>query len=228
MKNYKYLPVISGIFTATLVITNLLNNKFFEIFGFAFPAGILTFPLSFLIGDALTEVYGYAAARRVIWTGFGVLMFMVAAVVGSIHLPAAGFWKNQSAFAAVLSQIPRIVVASILAYFAGEFCNSYVLAKSKVRTEGRGMWVRFVTSTMAGQAVDTVVFMTVAFVGVYPPEAMLPLFLSSWAVKVLWEIVALPASVPFITWLKATEHEDYFDRGTNFSPFHIGGNKVEP
>lgn len=221
MKSQKYLPFIAGIFAATLVITNLLNNKIFVLGGFAFPAGILTFPLSFLVADCLTEIYGYSAARKVIWTGFAALLFMVVAVIGAVHLPPAAFWPNQEAFRTVLNQVPRIVCASMLAYFAGEFCNSYVLAKSKVRTQGRGMWLRFVTSTMAGQAVDTVVFMTVAFLGIYPPQAMLTLFASAWVFKVLWEVVALPVSVPLVRWLKAAESEDYFDRNTDFNPFHI-------
>lgn len=221
MRNQRYLPYIAGIFSATLVITNLLNNKIFMLAGFAFPAGILTFPLSFLAADCLTETYGYSAARKVIWAGFASLLFMVFAVVAAIHLPAAEFWTNQEAFRAILNQVPRIVAASMLAYFAGEFCNSYVLAKSKVRTEGRGMWLRFVTSTMAGQAVDTIVFMTVAFLGVYPPKAMITLFVSAWVFKVAWEVVALPISVPFVRWLKAAEQEDHFDRDTDFNPFHV-------
>lgn len=221
MKNRKYSTLIAGIFTATLVVTNILNTKIFVFLGFAFPAGILTFPLSFLAADALTEVYGYRVTRQVIWSGFAALIFMAASAMIAIQLPPASFWELQTSFAAVLNQIPRIVVASILAYWMGEFCNSYVLAKSKVRTEGKGMWLRFVTSTMAGQGIDTVVFMTIAFLGIYPPSAMLTLFLSSWVFKVCWELVALPVSVPFVRWLKAVESEDYFDRHTNFNPFTV-------
>lgn len=221
MTRHKYLALISGLFTATLVITNVLNSKIFLFFGFAFPAGIVTFPLSFLAADLLTEVYGYRVTRQVIWSGFASLLFMIAAVSLAVALRPASFWPDQTAFATVLSQIPRIVLASMMAYWSGEFCNSYVLAKSKIRTEGRSMGLRFVASTMAGQAIDTVVFMTVAFLGVYPPGAMLTLFLSSWAFKVLWEVIALPVSIPITNWLKKAENEDYFDRATNFTPFSI-------
>jgi queuosine precursor transporter len=221
MKNYKYLNLIAGLFTATLVLTNILNTKIFAFLGFTFPAGIVTFPLSFVAADALTEVYGYRVTRQVIWSGFAALMLMVVAVVGTIHLPPASFWQLQNSFEAILNQVPRIVVASVLAYWSGEFLNSYVVARSKVRTEGRGMWLRFITSTMAGQAVDTVVFMSIAFLGVYQASQMITLFISSWVFKVLWELVALPVSVPFVKWLKAAENEDYFDRDTNFTPFSI-------
>lgn len=224
MKTYTYLPIFAGVFTATLVITNLLNTKLFVLFGFTFPAGILTFPLSFLMADALTEVYGYTSTRKVIWTGFSILTFMALVMWGAIHLPAAGFWPNQAAFSTIFAQVPRLVVASILAFLCGEFCNSYVLAKSKIKTEGRGMPVRFITSTMAGQAVDTVVFMGIAFTGIYPAGTMLTLFISSWALKVVWEVIALPISIPFVKWLKKAEQEDHFDRETNFSPFTLKEN----
>jgi queuosine precursor transporter len=163
MRNHKFIPFIAGAFTATLVITNILNTKIFVFVGFAFPAGIITYPISFLAADILTEVYGYRVTRQIIWSGFAALLLMVATAIMTIHLPAAPFWQLQSSFESILAQVPRIVVASILAYWTGEFCNSYVLARSKIRTEGRGMWLRFVLSTMAGEAVDTLVFMTVAF-----------------------------------------------------------------
>ena len=224
---YKYLTLIVGLFTATLVITNLLNTKLFMLFGFAFPAGILTFPLAFLVADILTEVYGYSATRRVIWTGFASLILMAVATLVADSLTPAPFWPHQEAFSALLRQVPRIVAASMLAYWAGEFTNSYVLARSKARTARNtgtprtGMPLRFVTSTMAGQAVDTLVFMTIAFLGVYPRDAMLTLFLSSWAFKVIWEVIALPVSVPLVSWIKKAENEDHVDTNTNFSPFAL-------
>lgn len=221
-RTFRYLHIIAGLFTATLIVTNLLNAKIFAVLGFAFPAGIITFPLAFLAGDILTEVYGYSTTRSVIWTGFASIAFMAGVGVAAIHLPAAGFWHNQPAFEAVLAQEPRIVLASFLAYFAGEFCNSYILAKFKVLTRGKGMWLRFVSSTVGGQAIDTLVFMSVAFLGVFPAGAMLTLFISSWIFKVSWEIVALPVSLPITRWLKRQEDEDYFDRDTNFNPFHLG------
>ena len=224
---YKYLTLIAGIFTATLVLTNLLNTKIFSLFGFTFPAGILTFPLTFLAADALTEVYGYRATRQVIWAGFASLVFMALAAAVTIALPPASFWPLQDAYAAILNQVPRIVIASILAYWCGEFVNSVVLAKSKVRTDGRGMPIRFVTSTLAGQAMDTIVFMSIAFIGVFPASEMLKLFITSWIFKVLWEVIALPVSVPLVRWLKAAEREDYFDRNTDFTPFSIRVNEPQ-
>jgi queuosine precursor transporter len=221
MRHYKFLPLIAGIFTSTLIITNILNTKIFVLLGFSFPAGILTFPLSFLAADALTETYGYRVTRQVIWSGFIALLLMAGCSYGAIYLQPAPFWNLQNSFANILQQIPRIVLASILAYWAGEFCNSYVLARSKVKTNGKGMWVRFVSSTMVGQAVDTTVFMIIAFLGVFPPQAMVTLLLSSWVLKVLWELIALPVSIPLVRKLKLIENEDYFDRGTNFNPFKV-------
>lgn len=221
MNRYKYLSLIGGIFTATLVITNLLNTKIFVLWGFSFPAGIITFPVTFLAADALTEVYGYKVTRQVIWAGFASLLFMVAAVTMAVALPPAGFWTGQAAFASVLAQVPRIVTASILAYWSGEFCNSYVLAKAKVRSGGSFMGFRFIGSTMVGQAVDTLMFMTIAFLGVFPPGEMVTLFISSWVFKVLWEVIALPVSIPFTNWLKRVEGEDVYDKETNFTPFSM-------
>jgi uncharacterized integral membrane protein (TIGR00697 family) len=218
---YKYLTLLAGVFTATLVLTNILNTKIFAMAGFTFPAGILTFPLTFLAADALTEVYGYKATRQVIWAGFISLVFMAITISLTIALPPAAFWNLQDAYASTLNQVPRLVIASIIAYWCGEFCNSFVLAKSKVRTHGKGMPIRFITSTMAGQAVDTIVFMSIAFIGVFPPSQMLTLFITSWSFKVLWELIALPISIPFVSWLKSVENTDHFDRDTNFNPFSI-------
>jgi queuosine precursor transporter len=221
MRMYRFLPALTGWFAALLVVTNVLNNKIFALGPFALPAGIVTFPLAFVFADILTEVYGYAVTRRTIWIGFVALMFMALAVEAGRLLPPAVFWQNQNAYEVILGQVPRIVIASMFAYFAGEFANSYVLAKMKVWTNGESMSLRFIGSTLAGQAVDTLVFMTVAFLGVYPAGAMLKLFLSAWAFKVVWEIIALPVTVPLVRWIKRVEQEDYFDRETNFNPFHL-------
>jgi uncharacterized integral membrane protein (TIGR00697 family) len=220
-QGYRYLHVIAGLFAATLVLTNFLNAKIFAVFGLSFPAGIITFPLTFLAGDILTEVYGYSKTRSVIWTGFVAIAFMAIMSVAAIHLPPASFWPSQTAFVAVLAPIPRIVLASFTAYLAGEFCNSYILAKFKILTEGRGIGWRFVSSTAIGQAVDTLIFMAIAFLGVFPAGAMFTLLISSWVFKVGWEVLALPLSIPIAKWLKRQENEDYFDRNTNFNPFHV-------
>jgi len=226
MKNYKYLGFITGLFSATLLISNTLDNKIFMLGSLALPAGIVLFPLAYLAGDVLTEVYGYAASRKVIWTGFACLLLMVLTYEIARLLPAAPFWPHQDAYVAILGRVPRIVAASITAYFAGEFCNSYVLAKMKVKMKGKAMSVRFVMSTIAGQFVDTVVFVLIAFTGVFAPTELLSLTLSAWAVKVGWEVLALPVTVTVVKALKKAENEDYYDTHTNFNPFATENSKA--
>ncbi len=219
MKQFKYLGLITGLFTATLLISNTLDNKIFTLAGLALPAGILLFPLAYVFGDVLTEVYGYAASRSVIWTGFLALALMVGSYELARILPPADFWTHQDAYEAILGRVPRIVAASIVAYFIGEFCNSYVLAKMKVMMRGAAMPVRFVASTVVGQLVDTVVFVLIAFTGTMPGSALFAITLSAWAVKVGWEVIALPVTLPVVRALKRAENEDYFDTDTNFNPF---------
>ncbi|MBZ5667302.1 MAG: queuosine precursor transporter [Acidobacteriia bacterium] len=219
MKNYRYLAVITGLFTTTLLLSNTLDTKIFMLGPLALPAGIVVFPLAYVFGDILTEVYGYAASRKVIWTGFGSLLIMVLAYELVRWLPPAPFWNNQLAYVAILGQVPRIAAASITAYFAGEFCNSYVLAKMKVKMGGRRMSLRFVLSTVIGQFVDTVTFVVIAFTGVYSVPNLISITASAWFIKVAWEILALPITLPFTVHLKRVENEDYYDRKTNFNPF---------
>jgi uncharacterized integral membrane protein (TIGR00697 family) len=226
MKNYKYLSVITGLFTATLLISNTLDNKLFRLGSLDLPAGIILFPLAYLAADILTEVYGYGASRKVIWTGFAALVLMVIAYQIGQLLPAASFWKDQDAYVAILGRVPRIVTASITAYFAGEFCNSYVLAKVKVKMKGKAMSLRFVLSTIVGQFVDTSVFVLIAFTGVFAPAELVSVTLSAWAVKVGWEIIALPITLPVVRALKKAENEDYYDVDTNFNPFIAGEKKA--
>jgi len=230
MRSYRYLSFITGIFTATLLISNTLDTKIFSLGPLNLPngislgplylpSGIILFPLAYIFGDVLTEVYGYALSRRVIWTGFISLLLMILAYEVTRLLPAAPFWQHQEAYTNILGHVPRIVIASIAAYFVGEFCNSYVLAKIKVRMNGRAMPLRFVASTVVGQAVDTTVFVIIAFTGVYGPTQMLSIIFSGWAFKVIWEIIALPFTVIVVNYIKKAENEDYFDINTNFSPF---------
>lgn len=221
MKNYKLYSFITGLFVATLLISNTLDTKIFMLGSLALPAGIILFPLVYLFGDVLTEVYGYNASRKVIWTGFASLILMVIVYEIAGMLPSASFWTHQDAFDAILGNVPRIAIASMSAYFIGEFCNSFVLAKLKVITEGKSMASRFVASTIIGEGVDTLVFVLIAFIGVMPASALMEIILSAWAVKVGWEIIALPITLPIVRWMKKVEHEDYFDNNTNFNPFHI-------
>lgn len=205
----------------TLLASNTLDTKIFTVAGLNLPAGIILFPLAYLAGDILTEVYGYAAARRVIWSGLLSLLVGVAAYEIARHLPPADFYTNQEAFDATLSHVPRLVLASITAYLFGEFTNSYIVAKMKVATKGKLMPLRFVLSTVAGQAIDTAVFIVIAFSGVLAIEAMISVFLAGWAVKVAWEIIALPFAVPLVKWLKRVENVDHYDQGTNFNPLKL-------
>lgn len=218
---HRFLVLITGLFVATLLISNTLDTKIFMFFGLALPAGIVLFPLAYLFGDILTEVYGFAVSRRIIWTGLACLVLMVGSYELAQLLPPAPFWQNQKQFEATLSQVPRIVLASMIAYLCGEFANSITLAKMKVMSEGRQMSLRFIASTLVGQAIDTIVFVLIAFTGQFPPLALAQIIVSAWAVKVAWEIIALPATLVIVRWLKKVEKEDFFDRDTSFNPFRV-------
>lgn len=221
MTKHRFLLPITAIFTATLLVANTLDVKIFTLFNLELPAGIIIFPLAYLADDALTEVYGFAVSRRVIWSGLAALGIMVGAYEIALALPSASFWTSQSAFEQTLGQVPRIVVASITAYFFGEFANSLVVAKLKVWMHGRAMGVRFVASTIVGQFVDTTLFVIIAFLGTYPPAELVQVVISAWLVKSGWEFIALPVTVPFVRWLKRAESEDFYDKDTNFNPFLI-------
>jgi queuosine precursor transporter len=221
MKQYKYFPIITGIFSACLVISNILDTKFFQIGDTVFPAGIILFPVVYVFGDVFTEVYGYSQSRKAIWTGFFSLLILIITLEIARRLPSASFWQNQVAFDNILGKVPRIVIASVVAYFAGEFINSFTIAKLKIKQNGKAMSIRFVASTISGQAVDTFVFISIAFAGSMAISEMGQVFLSAWIFKVLWEVIALPISIPFVKLLKKVENEDYYDKDTNFSPFKL-------
>ncbi len=221
MKQYKYFSFITGIFCAALVISNVLDTKLFQIGSAAFPAGIILFPIVYVFGDIFTEVYGFSYSRKAIWAGFFSLLIMVITLEIARHLEPAGFWKNQEAFEAILGKVWRIAIASIVAYLSGEFVNSFTMAKMKVKQGGKSMPIRFVVSTIFGQAVDTSVFILIAFAGTMNFSAMFTLFLSAWAFKVIWEVLVLPISIPLVNRLKKIENEDYYDNNTDFNPFKI-------
>lgn len=221
MKHYKYFSLITGIFCAALVISNVLDTKFFQVGSTAFPAGIILFPIVYVFGDVFTEVYGYRYSRKAIWAGFFSLVMLIVSLEIASHLQPADFWKDQAAFETILGRVWRIAAASITAYLCGEFINSLTVAKLKLKQKGKSMPVRFVASTVLGQAVDTSVFIIIAFAGTMPISAMVTVFLSAWIFKVVWEVVALPISIPLVKWLKKAENEDYFDENTNFNPFKI-------
>jgi uncharacterized integral membrane protein (TIGR00697 family) len=222
---FQYLNLIGGLFVATLLISNTTSSKPWQAGPFVFPGGSILFPLSYIFGNVLTEVYGYARARQVIWTGFIASALMAFSYWTVIALPPAHFWTQGPAFNATLGQVPRIVVASLIAYLAGEFTNSFVLAKMKIWTEGRHLWTRTIGSTVAGQAVDTAVFMGLAFVGVWPFRYVVLAASSLYSFKVIYEVLATPATYAVVNFLKRKECIDTYDVQTNFSPFRWSGER---
>ena len=184
-----------------------------------FGGGILFFPISYVIGDILTEVSGYSRARRCIWAGFGALLFMAFMAFVVVALPPAPDWTGQAAYEQVFGQVPRIVLASIVAFWAGEFANSYVLARMKVWTRGRHLWSRTIGSTFVGQGIDSIIFYPLAFYGVWDNGLLLQVLAIQWALKVGWEVLLTPATYAVVGWLKRREGVDVYDERTNFTPF---------
>ncbi len=209
-------------FVTVLLCANVIGAaKVAEIGGFVFGAGVLFFPISYVFGDILTEVYGYARARRVVWAGFGALAFASFMSWAILAFPPAPGWPHQEAYETVFGSTPRIVLASLIAYFSGEFCNSYVLARMKVSSGGRALWSRTIGSTIVGEAVDSAIFYPVAFLFVWETDLVWRVMLSNYLLKVLWETLMTPLTYRIVNFLKRAENEDYFDRDTNFTPFSL-------
>ncbi len=220
-QGYRYISLITGLFVAVLLISNIASTKIVQIWKFTFDGGTILFPLSYIFGDILTEVYGYKTGRKVIWTGFmsAVLMSATLGIIGLIK-PAAG-WELQDAYMKILGQTPRIVAASLIAYFAGEFSNSFILAKMKILTGGKYLWTRTISSTIVGQALDTALFVIVAFAGLYNFNLVFLIIISNYIFKVGFEIVLTPATYQVVKFLKSREKTDHYDTNTNFSPFRF-------
>jgi hypothetical protein len=216
---YRYYDLIMAAFVTVLLISNVASTKFLVLGPFTFDGGTILFPISYIFGDILTEVYGYARGRRVIHVGFAanLLMALVFALVGV--LPAAEGWENQAAYEAILGATPRIVAGSLVAYFAGSFSNSWVLARMKVMTHGRWLWTRTVASTLVGQGVDTVLFVAIAFYGLWPDALLWSVIVSNYLFKCGLEALMTPVTYRLVNGLKRAEREDYYDDRTNFSPF---------
>ena len=216
---FKYYDLLASVFIVVLVISNLLGQKISQFGPFALSGTQLLFPITYIFGDIFTEVYGYGGSRRVIWIGF--LANALMASLGNIivALPPAPTWHDQEAFATVFHQVPRLVVASLIAYWCGEFANSFTLAKMKIFTKGRYLWSRTVGSTVVGQAVDTAIVIVVAFGGVQPTSQLVRLILSAYAFKVVYEVLATPLTYAIVAFLKRTEGIDAFDYHTRFTPF---------
>jgi uncharacterized integral membrane protein (TIGR00697 family) len=229
MKPYRFFPLITAVFVTALIVSNIVAVKQIQIGPFKLTAALLIFSISYIFGDVLTEVYGYAKARQVIWIGFGCNLLAVIAFVTAGLLPPSSTWMlpgfespeaSQSAFAAVLGYTPLILAASFAAYLAGEFLNSFVLAKMKVWTGGRWLWTRTIGSTLVAQVADTGIFVGVlALGGLVAAGDVLPIILGEWLSKTGYEVLATPLTYQVVNWLKRKENEDYFDRDTNFTPF---------
>jgi queuosine precursor transporter len=221
-RRYKYYDFVMAAFVTVYLCANLIGPaKPATVMGFTFGAGVLFFPASYLFGDILTEVYGYKRARRVIWSGFGALMFASIMATVVVKLPPAANWPHQAAYENIFGQTPRIVIASLIAFFAGEFVNSFVLAKMKILTSGKHLWTRTIGSTIAGEAVDTLIFYPVAFYATWDNALLLSVMVGNYIMKVLWEVVVTSITYKVVAWLKRAENEDYYDRDTNFTPFSL-------
>ncbi|MCL4505239.1 MAG: queuosine precursor transporter [Chloroflexi bacterium] len=218
---FNYLTLITAVFVTCLVIANITAVKLVNIFGLIVPAAVVIFPISYIFGDVLTEVYGYKQARRVIWLGFACNLLAVIAIWIGQALPGASFWDAQDAYVRILGFAPRLLLASFIAYLLGEFANSFVLAKLKIATNGRWLWTRTISSTLVGQGLDSAVFITIAFAGTIPPDALLTAVITQWLFKSAYEVIATPLTYLLTNFLKRREDIDVYDVGTNFNPLRV-------
>jgi uncharacterized integral membrane protein (TIGR00697 family) len=223
--HFRYFDFVMAAFVTILLLSNVIGAGKVAVIDlprigpWPFGAGILFFPVSYVLGDVLTEVYGYARARRCIWAGFAAMLFMAFMSFVVVKLPPAATWHGQDAYEAVFGQVPRIVLASICAFWAGEFVNSFVLAKMKILTKGRHLWTRTIGSTIFGQAVDSLIFYPLAFYGNWDNKTLLVVLLTQWALKVGWEALLTPVTYAVVGFLKRREGIDVYDTGTDFTPF---------
>jgi uncharacterized integral membrane protein (TIGR00697 family) len=213
--------LIVATFITCLITANIIAVKLVDLGGLIVDAGIVIFPVSYIVGDVLTEVYGYKQARRVIWLGFFCNLLAVIGIVIGQGLPAAGFWDAQAAYDRILGYTPRILIASFIAFLVGEFANSYVLARMKVATKGRWLWSRTITSTIVGQGFDSVIFIFIAFWGTSPNEALLSSMLTQWLFKVAYEALATPLTYIVVNFVKRKESLDVYDQGISFNPLSL-------
>jgi uncharacterized integral membrane protein (TIGR00697 family) len=227
LKTYRYYDLILGAYVCVLLCANLIGpGKFATVHlpylgSLTFLAGVLFFPISYFFGDVLTEVYGYARDRRVVWAGFAALLFASLMSVAVVHLPPAASWHDQAAIEAIFGSTPRIIAASVIAFWCGSFVNSFVLAKMKILTNGRWLWTRTIGSTLCGELVDSGLFLFIAFGGATPHQQLLAAFLTQYIMKSSWEIISTPVTYKLVSFLKRAEGVDYYDRDTNFTPFSL-------
>lgn len=213
--------VISVLFVALLMLSNIIAAKLVNIFGITLTAAVLIFPLTYIFGDILTEVYGFYRSRLIIWLGFGANIVMVLVFWMAIALPYPVFYEGQTAFASVLGSVPRIVAASLVAYLFGEFLNSIVLSRLKVKTGGKYLWVRTITSTIVGEGLDSLLFIVIAFVGTMPVGALFMMVLAQYVFKVVYEIIITPVTYLVVGRVKKAENLDTFDTNVKYNPFGI-------
>lgn len=228
-RQYKYFDLIMAAFVAVLLCSNLIGVQKVSyvslpfIGEYIYGAGVLFFPISYFFGDILTEVYGYKRSRRVIWAGFGAMAFasLMSFIVTSLPAAKTMSPESQSAVNMMFGQTWRIVLASLSAFWLGEFANSFVLAKLKVKTDGKYLWTRTIGSTAVGEAVDSLIFYPLAFLGSWSTEQVISVMIGNYFIKVLWEVLATPLTYKVVNFLKRVEHEDYYDRDTDFNPFTL-------
>ena len=221
----RYFDFAMAAFVTILLLSNVLGAGKVAVIDlpgigdWPFGAGILFFPLGYVLGDVLTEVYGYARARRCVWVGFAAMLFMALMSWVVVALPPAATWDGQAAYESVFGQVPRIVFASIAAFWAGELANSFVLARMKVWTRGKYLWTRTIGSTVVGQGVDSLIFYPLAFLGVWPTSQVVTVLFTQYALKVGWEVLLTPVTYRVVGWLKHREGLDVYDETTDFTPF---------
>ena len=215
-----FVLVVAG-FVTSLLVANIIAVKLIAVGPWIMPAGVIIFPVSYILGDVLTEVYGYGRARQAIWLGFACNLLAVLAIAMAQELQQAVFRDGQAAFERILGDAPRLLLASFLAYLVGEFVNAYVLARMKILTQGRWLWARTIGSTLVGQLLDSAVFVTVAFVGVIPPEVLLSAILVQWLTKSVYEAAATPLTYWVVNTLKRREGVDVYDTQTDFNPLKV-------
>ena len=220
-KNFKHLDTLVALFIAILLISNIVTTKIVKVGPLTLDGGTFIFFISYIFGDILTEVYGFKKSRKVIWLGFfaNLLLSLIIYLIGI--LPSAADWPHQQAYETILGITPRIVAASLIAYLCGEFANAMTLAKLKIVHQGKKLWIRTIGSTLVGQAIDSFIFITIAFYGILPESTLITLIISNYIFKCFFEIIATPITYKIVNFLKKSENEDYFDYNTKFNPFTI-------
>lgn len=213
--------ILGGLFLTSLLISNIIAGKLISVYNMVLPAGTVLFPITYIFGDVLTEVYGFKKSRLIIWVGFACNLFMAAIFTLVVLLPHPSFWNGQEAYAVVLGMIPRLVLASLIAYFLGEYCNSAVLSKMKLLTQGKWLWTRTIGSTIVGEGVDTIIFITIAFWAAVPNSVLFQMIVLQYIWKIVYEIVLTPVTYIVVDWIKRKEGIDTYDNGVKYNPFSL-------